>query len=70
MTGAAHIHQVAGWDTPTTWSSHRLAVWLALAAGAIVLLLGGYALAAHLRAHPSPLQQLHVPMATSPGAQP
>jgi hypothetical protein len=53
-----------------TLASSRVASILAVIAGAIILLAGGFTLAFDLRAHTPPQHQIEAPVATSPGAVP
>lgn len=68
MTGVAHSYQFARRGLLTPWTSHRLARQLALAVGAIILLVAGYVLATQFGSSTSPPLHLEVPMSTTPGA--
>ena len=70
MTGVAHLQHCERRGLRSSWISSRIASALALIAGAVILLLGGFALAAHFRADTPPPQELEVPTATSPGMGP
>jgi hypothetical protein len=53
-----------------TLTSNRAATIVAVLAGAVILLLGGFALATGLRGHTPRPQQIEMPTPTSPGAGP
>ena len=69
MTGVAHLHH---YDRGSLWAGRiSLRIPLVLAAiAAVILLVGGFVLAAQFRAHTPPPQQVEQPMPTAPGTGP